>query len=124
MVADLAERYPKVEFVISEYEPIEAFALLTDDDLDVALTYDYNLAPASPGPALETVPLWSVEWGLAVPAESADAEIPTSARTPIRRGSSTPAIPLTKTPCGRWPPWPDSRRRSHMRSTASIWSRI
>ena len=50
MVADLAERYPKVEFVISEYEPIEAFALLTDDDLDLALTYDYNLAPPHPVP--------------------------------------------------------------------------
>ena len=45
IVADLAENYPNVEFVISEYEPIEAFALLTDDDLDLALTYDYNLAP-------------------------------------------------------------------------------
>jgi DNA-binding transcriptional LysR family regulator len=82
VVSDLAERYPKVEFVISEYEPIEAFSLLTDDDLDVALTYDYNLAPASPGPALETVPLWSVEWGLAVPTDSAargDSDIGTYA---------------------------------------------
>ena len=52
IVADLAERYPKVDFVISEYEPIEAFALLTNDDLDLALTYDYNLAPASPSPVL------------------------------------------------------------------------
>lgn len=68
-VADLAERYPRLEFVISEYEPIEVFELLTNDDLDLALTYDYNLAPASPGPALETAPLWSVEWGLAVPVE-------------------------------------------------------
>lgn len=74
VVADLAERYPKVEFVISEYEPIEAFSLLTSDDLDVALTYDYNLAPASPGPAIETAPLWSVEWGLAVPAQSASGD--------------------------------------------------
>ncbi len=72
MIADLADRYPRVDFVISEYEPNEVFELLTNDDLDLALTYDYNLAPASPGPALETVPLWSVEWGLAVPADSAD----------------------------------------------------
>jgi DNA-binding transcriptional LysR family regulator len=71
MITELAERFPKVEFVISEYEPIEVFALLTNDDLDLALTYDYNLAPAAPGPALETAPLWSVEWGLAVPTESA-----------------------------------------------------
>lgn len=68
IVADLADRHPNVDFVISEYEPIEAFRLLTNDDLDLALTYHYNLAPASPGSALETVPLWSVEWGLAVPA--------------------------------------------------------
>jgi DNA-binding transcriptional LysR family regulator len=72
IVADLAKRYPKVEFVISEYEPIEAFKLLSNDDLDLALTYDYNLAPASPGPGLQSAPLWSVEWGLAVPAQSTD----------------------------------------------------
>ena len=72
IVADLAQRYPKVDFVISEFEPIEAFALLTDDDLDLALTYDYNLAPASVGPALETLPLWSVAWGLGVPADAPD----------------------------------------------------
>jgi DNA-binding transcriptional LysR family regulator len=72
IVADLAEKYPNVELVVSEYEPIEAFALLTDDDLDLALTYDYNLAPASPGPVLQTEPLWSIRWGLAVPADSPD----------------------------------------------------
>lgn len=72
IVEELAQRYPKVEFVISEFEPIEAFALLTDDDLDLALTYDYNLAPASVGPALETVPLWRVAWGLGVPADHPD----------------------------------------------------
>jgi DNA-binding transcriptional LysR family regulator len=71
IVADLAQRYPKVEFLISEYEPIEAFALLTNDDLDLALTYDYNLAPASPGPVLETVALWSIQWGLGVPTGTA-----------------------------------------------------
>jgi DNA-binding transcriptional LysR family regulator len=72
IVAELAERYPRLQFVISEYEPIEAFALLTNDDIDLALTYDYNLAPASPGPALETVALWSVPWGLGVPADTGD----------------------------------------------------
>ena len=70
IVAELAARYPKVDFLISEYEPLEAFALLTNDELDLALTYDYNLAPASPGAVLETEPLWSVAWGLGVPADS------------------------------------------------------
>ncbi|MGZ8803385.1 MAG: LysR family transcriptional regulator [Mycobacterium sp.] len=68
VVADLAAQYPKVDLIISEYEPIEAFALLTGDDLDLALTYDYNLAPASPRAVLEAVPLWSIGWGLGVPA--------------------------------------------------------
>lgn len=75
IVAELADEFPKVEFVISEYEPIEAFALLTDDDLDLALTYDYDLAPASPGAVLETVALWSVPWGLGVPAHTPDGPV-------------------------------------------------
>jgi DNA-binding transcriptional LysR family regulator len=79
IVAELAERYPKVDLVISEYEPIEAFALLTNDDLDLALTYDYNLAPASPGAVLETVALWSVAWGLGVPADTPDGPADISA---------------------------------------------
>lgn len=75
IVADLAEEYPNVEFRISEYEPREAFALLNNDDLDLALTYDYNLAPASPGPVLVTEPLWSITWGLAVPADFPDGPV-------------------------------------------------
>jgi DNA-binding transcriptional LysR family regulator len=72
IVAELAERYPKLDFIISEYEPIEAFELLTDDDLDLALTYDYNLAPASLSRVLESAPLWSVGWGLGVPSDTPD----------------------------------------------------
>jgi DNA-binding transcriptional LysR family regulator len=71
IVGDLRTRFPNVDFVISEYEPIEAFGLLTADDLDLALTYDYNLAPASPGALLDSVPLWSIRWGLGVPSPAA-----------------------------------------------------
>ncbi len=56
--------------VINEYEPLEAFALLVDDDLDLGLTYDYDLAPASMPDVLVAVPLWTVPWGLGVPASS------------------------------------------------------
>jgi DNA-binding transcriptional LysR family regulator len=79
ILADLADRHPAVRVAISEYEPIEAFALLTDDDLDLALTYDYNLAPASPGPVLETVALWSTAWGLGVPSSEPDGPADVSA---------------------------------------------
>ena len=78
-VADLAGTHRAVRVEIRESEPIEAFALLADVDVDLALTYDYNLAPASPGPVLEAAALWSTPWGLAVPtglAEPADLTQP------------------------------------------------
>jgi len=71
VVAVLGEEHPQVEIVIHEYEPLEAFALLAEDDLDVALTYDYNLAPASPGPTLVARTLWRTPWGLGVRSEEA-----------------------------------------------------
>ncbi len=66
-ITALADSHPRVRVEVREFEPIEAFALLVDDDVDLALTYDYNLAPASPGPLLEAVHLWSIPWGLGVP---------------------------------------------------------
>jgi DNA-binding transcriptional LysR family regulator len=72
ILAELAQRHPAIEVVIYEYEPVEAFALLADDDLDLALAYDYNLAPASPSPILDSVPMWSVPWGLGVPIDEPD----------------------------------------------------
>jgi DNA-binding transcriptional LysR family regulator len=75
ILAELAKTHPRVEVVISEYEPVEAFGLLVDDKLDLALTYDYNLAPASPSPVLETVPLWSTPWGLGVPAGDGEGPV-------------------------------------------------
>jgi hypothetical protein len=37
---------PPYCFGIHEHEPDEALGLLADDAVDLALTYDYNLAPA------------------------------------------------------------------------------
>jgi DNA-binding transcriptional LysR family regulator len=71
VVRELATTHPHVEVAINEYEPLEAFELLVDDDLDLAITYDYNLAPASPDPVLESVPLWSTPWGLGVRSDTA-----------------------------------------------------
>jgi DNA-binding transcriptional LysR family regulator len=71
VLAALASSHPRVDVIISEYEPVEAFRLLVDDDLDLALVYDYNLAPASPNPALDTVALWSTPWGLGVRLDQA-----------------------------------------------------
>ncbi len=73
IVAELDREHPQVEVLIHEYEPIEAHALLVSDDLDLALTYDYNLAPGSPDPVLSSRTLWSTAWGLGVPASEAPA---------------------------------------------------
>ena len=53
VVADLAVSHPMVHVNVSEHEPSEAFALLASDDIDLALTYDYNLAPAAVDPMFE-----------------------------------------------------------------------
>jgi len=65
VLAELATTHPRLEVIVSEYEPAEAFRLLADDDLDLALTYDYNLVPAAPDAILEGLALWSTPWGLA-----------------------------------------------------------
>ena len=70
LVAELASTYPQVALHLSEHEPLEAFELLAADDVDLALVYDYTLAPAAWPGRLTVRPLWTVPWGLAVPAGS------------------------------------------------------
>jgi DNA-binding transcriptional LysR family regulator len=72
-VATLAGDHPGVRVLVSEYEPAEALAALLADDLDLALVYDYDLAPATTDPAVEAHPLWTAPWGLGVPAADARA---------------------------------------------------
>lgn len=68
----LAELHPAVRLLIHEHEPDEALDLLLADDVDLALTYDYDLAPATPDPLLTAVPLSSTRWALGVPAPAPD----------------------------------------------------
>lgn len=68
VLSRLASDHPKVRVRIHEHEPAEALALIAADDLDLALTYDFNLAPATPDRSLVSRPLWSTEWALGVPA--------------------------------------------------------
>src|SRR4051812_14155162 len=46
VLARLTAEHPAVHLRIHEHEPAEAFALLTQDAIDLALVYDYTLAPA------------------------------------------------------------------------------
>ena len=63
----LAQRQPAVLLTVREHEPDEALALLADDAVDLALTYDYNLAPARFDRSLVTRPLALRPWGLGTP---------------------------------------------------------
>jgi DNA-binding transcriptional LysR family regulator len=68
-VARLATTHPAVHLQIAEHEPLEALGLLARDAVDLALVYDYTLAPAALDRTVEATPLWSAPWGLAVPAD-------------------------------------------------------
>ncbi|SDN23530.1 transcriptional regulator, LysR family [Nocardioides szechwanensis] len=69
VVDALSASHPRVRVHVHEYEPLEAFDLLAADDVDLALTYDYNLAPAGLRSDLDAIHLWDVEWGLGVPSD-------------------------------------------------------
>lgn len=64
----LAAQHPDVQLHIHEHEPAEALGLLADDAVDLALTYDYNLAPARFHRGLASQPLGSARWSLGVPS--------------------------------------------------------
>lgn len=71
IILELAVRHPAVKIMVFEHEPAETLNLLALDDLDLALTYDYNLAPDPAGPGIETFEMWSTPWGLGVPSDAA-----------------------------------------------------
>ncbi|HEU4337591.1 MAG TPA: LysR family transcriptional regulator [Nocardioides sp.] len=66
-IEDLRATHPAIDVRIHEYEPLEALDLLARDDIDLALVYDYDLAPAEWSHEHVVAPLWDVEWGIGVP---------------------------------------------------------
>jgi DNA-binding transcriptional LysR family regulator len=78
IVARLSVEHPDVRLSIHEHEPVEAFALLAADDVDLVLAYDYDLAAVAFDATVQPEPLWSVAWGLGVP-EALTAAGPRSA---------------------------------------------
>ncbi len=71
IIHELAQDHSALEMVVLEHEPAEALKKLATDQIDLALTYDYNLAPDHAGPGIDTLPLWSAPWGLGVPTADA-----------------------------------------------------
>lgn len=67
VIRELAHTHPRVRVEVHEHQPREALSLLAADEIDLALTYDYDLAPLTPQPALHSTELWTTAWGLGVP---------------------------------------------------------
>ncbi|MET0966422.1 MAG: LysR family transcriptional regulator [Nakamurella sp.] len=63
----LRRRHPRLRLLLHEHEPAEALALLNTNAVDLALVYDYNLAPVAFDDAVDVVPMWSARWSLGVP---------------------------------------------------------
>jgi DNA-binding transcriptional LysR family regulator len=74
-ITEIARSHPSLTLILREHEPAEAFALLAADSIDLALTYDYNLAPAAVDSSLEARALWTTPWGLGVPAGTAQPAV-------------------------------------------------
>ena len=127
--AAMARRHPRIRMLIREQEPAEALAMLASDDIDLALVYDYNLAPAGfRGRSRrhpDVVGILEPRGARRRRGCSATAMRARSSTTSAaRRGSSTPATPPTRTSCGSSPRWPVSSRRSATARTALNWCRI
>jgi DNA-binding transcriptional LysR family regulator len=68
VLARLAAEHPAVRLRIHEHEPAEALELLAADEIDLALVYDYTLAPIALDRALRATALWTAPWGLGTPS--------------------------------------------------------
>ena len=86
----LAEQHSEVRLQIHEHEPPEALALLADDAVDLALTYDYDLAPARFDRGLVSQPLGRSRWSLGTPSLAGPPGSPSPAGPP---GAPSPADP-------------------------------
>ena len=69
-MVEIGTSTPGVDMRMSEHEPLEALDLLGSDDIDVALVYDYELAPLTLRNDMTAHPLWTRPWGLGVPAST------------------------------------------------------
>jgi DNA-binding transcriptional LysR family regulator len=88
VIAGLTATHPGVRVLVREHEPAECLELLATDRADLALVYDYNLAPAPGDPAMHGTPLWTARWGLGVPAPSAPAPSVPAPSVPAREPAS------------------------------------
>lgn len=95
VVRELTRTHPAVNVEIHEYEPREALGFLASDAVDIALTYDYDLAPMPESTEWHTAPLWETPWGLGVPSTAAETGTGTTAAAGTRTTVPAPGRPLS-----------------------------
>jgi DNA-binding transcriptional LysR family regulator len=66
----LGDQHPALELMVTELDPVAVPAALRERRLDVGLLHDYDVAPVTPDPLLDGVPLLDETVFLAVPAEA------------------------------------------------------
>jgi DNA-binding transcriptional LysR family regulator len=65
----LGDQHPGLELMVTELDPVAVPAALRERRLDVGLLHDYDVAPVTPDPLLDAVPLLDETVFLAVPAD-------------------------------------------------------
>jgi DNA-binding transcriptional LysR family regulator len=68
LLPELRRTRPRLRVVIAEHEPGEALTLIAQDQVDLAVVYDFDPAPRAFGDRVDMTPLWTAPWGLGVPA--------------------------------------------------------
>lgn len=68
LLPELRRTRPRLRVVVVEHEPEEALTLIAQDQVDLAVVYDFAPAPRAFEDRVETTPLWTARWGLGVPA--------------------------------------------------------
>lgn len=71
VIARVSAEHPDIHVRLNEHEPVEAVELLIADRVDLALLYDYDVAPETWDPLFVVTPLWTSSFGLGVPAADA-----------------------------------------------------
>lgn len=66
-IRDLSLDHPQITLRVREHEPPEALELLGAGTVDLALVYDFTVAPRLLDESLEVLPLWTAAWSLGVP---------------------------------------------------------
>jgi len=72
LLPELRRTRPRLRVVVVEHEPEEALTLIAQDQVDLAVVYDFAPAPRAFEDRVETTPLWTARWGLGVPAADPD----------------------------------------------------